>query len=106
MMQLMGVYTAPKCAITAEYWTRSHSNVPIIISTNYAEQIRAAEKYWLTCAITATIFLAVVSFGGWWYQRRLRGIFRRLVDDLGIASMDLEEVRATTGPFSPVNGIQ
>lgn len=31
--------------------------------------------YWKPCAITAIVFMTVVSFVGWWYQRRMRDMF-------------------------------
>jgi hypothetical protein len=31
---------------------------------------------WKPCAITAIVFMSVVSFVGWWYQRRMRDLFQ------------------------------
>lgn len=93
-MQLMGVYSAPKCSIDAQWWTKPHPNVQIIVSTNYAQEIEYARRYWLPCGITATLFLGVVSFCGWWYQRRLRGLFRELVSDIGNPRTDREDINA------------
>ena len=94
MMQLIGVYNSGHCGLTAAHWTKPHADVPIVVSFNYAEQITAAHDYWLPCAITAVVFLAVVTFCGWWYQRRLRALFRRLVDDIGDTTTDREDVKA------------
>ncbi|KAF4635464.1 hypothetical protein G7Y89_g2641 [Cudoniella acicularis] len=57
MMQLMGVYTSDKCSINAEWWTRPHDDVQVVISTNYALEIADARRYWVPCAITAIMFL-------------------------------------------------
>ncbi|KAL2072776.1 hypothetical protein VTL71DRAFT_12119 [Oculimacula yallundae] len=95
VMQLMGVYRSDKCDLNAEWWTRPHDDVPVVISSNSAIAIRYANKYWLACGITATLFLAVVCFCGWWYQRRLRGLFKELVSSLGDVSSDREDIRAT-----------
>ncbi|PMD24900.1 hypothetical protein NA56DRAFT_461360 [Hyaloscypha hepaticicola] len=94
MMQLMGVSRSGKCDINAQWWTKPNSNVPVILSTNYALEIEYANKYWKSCGITATIFLGAVAFCGWWYQRRLRDVFRRLVYDIGGPKTDREDVRA------------
>lgn len=34
-------------------------------------------EFWEPCAITAIVFMTVVSFVGWWYQRRMRDMFTR-----------------------------
>jgi hypothetical protein len=93
-MQLMGVYNSDKCDINAQWWTRPHPNVLVIISTNYAEAIRDAVTYWKAFAVTATLFLGAVSFCGWWYQRRLRGMFRELVGNIGNPTFDREDIKA------------
>jgi hypothetical protein len=95
MMQLMGVYRSGKCLINAEWWTKPNGGVGVIISSNYALEIEDAKKYWASCGITATMFLGVVAFCGWWYQRRLRDLFRELVNDLGNPRTDREDVKAT-----------
>jgi len=94
MMQLMGVYSSGFCDLNAEWWTKNNDDVPIIISTNYADEIDSAKSYWVPCAITATLFLGVVCFCGWWYQRRLRGLFLELVSDLGNPKTDREDICA------------
>lgn len=94
MMQLMGVYSAPKCSVNAQYWTKPHAHLPVIISTNYALEIADARKYWIPSAITAILFLAIITFSGWWYQRRLRGVFHKLVGELGSVSTEREDIRA------------
>lgn len=93
MMQLIGVYRSDKCNLNAGWWTRPHGDVPVVISTNRALAIEDANRYWLAGGITATLFLAIVCFCGWWYQRRLREIFRELVSSLGDISKDREEIR-------------
>ncbi len=91
-MQLMGVYNSGKCDLTVAYWTGSTLGQKVVLSNNSALQIKTAATYWKACAITATIFLGVVCFGGWWYQRRLRGLFRMLVNDLDSPRTDRIDV--------------
>ena len=92
MMQLMGVYNSDKCDINAGWWTKPHGNLTVTISSNYALEIQDASTYWKACAITATLFLGVVSFCGWWYQRRLRGLFRLLVKGIGNPEYEREGI--------------
>ena len=95
MMQLMGVYNTGKCNVNAQYWTRNHDNVKIIVSSNAAINIKTADTYWISTGIAATLFLGVVSFCGWWYQRRLRGLFRELVSDIGNPATEREDIVAS-----------
>lgn len=97
-MQLMGVYSADICYITTPYWFSPLEERPApIISVNSADMIRESERefpvlpfftfivcqspannlvMWKPCAITAIVFMSVVSFVGWWYQRRMRDVFQ------------------------------
>jgi hypothetical protein len=100
-MQLMGVYSAGKCAINVQWWTKPHADVMVIISTNYDQEIAYANKYWIPCAITATLFLGTVSFCGWWYQRRLRALFRELVSNIGNPKTDREDINAVMTRATP-----
>lgn len=93
-MQLMGVYRSGKCDLNSTWWTKPNDDVGVIVSTNYALDIEDANRYWKPCGITATLFLGAVCFCGWWYQRRLRGVFRRLVNDLGNPETDREDVKS------------
>ncbi|CAK7202713.1 hypothetical protein SEUCBS139899_005440 [Sporothrix eucalyptigena] len=76
-MQLVGVYSADICYITTQYWFAPLEERPQpIISVNSADMIRESELMWKPCAITAIVFMSVVSFVGWWYQRRMRDLFQ------------------------------
>ncbi|CAK7208906.1 hypothetical protein SBRCBS47491_000256 [Sporothrix bragantina] len=76
-MQLMGVYSADICYVTTQYWFAPLDKRPQpIISVNSADMIRESELMWKPCAITAIVFMSVVSFVGWWYQRRMRDLFQ------------------------------
>ncbi|OAA60971.1 hypothetical protein SPI_04995 [Niveomyces insectorum RCEF 264] len=76
LMQIVGVYSADICYITTPYWFAPLDKRPrAVISYNSAEMIRDAEIFWKPCAITAIVFMSIVSFVGWWYQRRMRDLF-------------------------------
>ena len=68
--------------------------MPVVVSFNSAADIKSASSYWKAFAITAILFLGNVAFCGWWYQRRLRGVFRMLVDGLGKMEVEREDIRA------------
>lgn len=98
MMQLMGVYRSDICEVNAFWWTRPHDNFVVVLSSNSALAIKSADLYWKTCAITATVFLGTVCFGGWWYQRRLKGLFRQLVKDIDNSRTDRQDVQEGGDP--------
>ena len=79
-MQLVGVYRNCKCMIPMNAWASNSS--PVVLSTNTAQQIHLAGKYWLRTSITSIVWLVVTCYVGWWYQRRWRSYFKNLVDSV------------------------
>lgn len=76
LMQLLGVYSAAICYITTPYWFKALEDRPMaIISLNSQEMITQSNHTWKPCAIAAIFFMGIVSFIGWWYQRRMRDLF-------------------------------
>ncbi|KAJ4393500.1 hypothetical protein N0V93_002712 [Gnomoniopsis smithogilvyi] len=76
LMQLLGVYTADICNLNVGNWLHPYRpEVTAMLSTNSKQMIDDAQKYWKPLAIAAICFMGVVSFVGWWYQRRTRDLF-------------------------------
>lgn len=92
------------CYINVQHWLLPMDQKPmVVLSTNSEEMIRNSTSasspfcrvqtrgttqkkkmpnrryivHWKPCAITAIVFMACVSFIGWWYQRRMRDLFRQ-----------------------------
>jgi len=83
LMQLIGVYNNCKCKMPVWYWGNTEDpGAFVILSSNTADSINAAKRYWQAIAITATVILCVACALGWWWQRRLRLLFRKLVEDI------------------------
>ncbi|PMD20643.1 hypothetical protein NA56DRAFT_171197 [Hyaloscypha hepaticicola] len=85
IMQLLGVYSNCLCALPAKYWnTRymddAHSYVNL--GSNSAADISAAQHWWMAMGSVATGFLCAATYFGWWYQLRLRVIFRDLAEEI------------------------
>jgi hypothetical protein len=80
MMQIIGVYRNCKCLLPIQHWGDPHSQVLLTISKNSKDDILEAVTYWRGTGSGAIAFLGLICYSGWWYQRRLRGIFRELVD--------------------------
>lgn len=80
LMQILGVYSADICYVTIDKWMDPlKPGTVALISSNARSMIVDAQRFWKPCAITAISFMSFVSFVGWWYQRRTRGLFMDLV---------------------------
>lgn len=89
LMQLLGVYTANICQVSAYEWLDPYRpDVTAMISVNTKEMIDDAQIYWEPCGITAIAFMTFVSFVGWWYQRRMKDLFTTLVSEVDLDKYD------------------
>ncbi len=95
MMQIIGVYRNCLCQLSMRDWVRKKTWM--ILSSNNAIRIRYARDTWLPIGISATAFLAVVAYIGWWYQRHLRFQFRELVDRIDERHENVELVNSPNG---------
>lgn len=84
MMQIMGVYRTCLCQINAHSWFHGKDKAVLEISSNSALDIRQAAHFWIPMGGAAAGFLGVVAYIAWWYQRRLRMLFGKLVDEIGV----------------------
>ncbi|KAI9885547.1 MAG: mRNA splicing protein [Watsoniomyces obsoletus] len=90
MMQIMGVYRNCICQLNMGDWIGKKTWM--IMSGNNAIHIRFARNTWVPIGGSATAFLAVVAYIGWWYQRHLRFQFRELVDQVDQRREEVEMV--------------
>ncbi|KAK8139014.1 hypothetical protein PG984_002394 [Apiospora sp. TS-2023a] len=83
LMQLLGPYRACGCRIAASQWLRpSDPGALVVLSTNTADSIRAAQEWWTGTGTASVILLGVVCALAWWHQRRLRKLFREEAESL------------------------
>ncbi|OHE93608.1 hypothetical protein CORC01_11107 [Colletotrichum orchidophilum] len=106
LMQIIGVYRTNMCFINAHDWLEPDDRrPPVVLSVNSREMINSATKYWKPVAIAAIAFMAVVSFVGWWYQRRMRDVFGQLVKRIDEAEFEREwPVRPRPAQATMTNG--
>jgi len=84
-MQLLGVYSNCLCALPVKYRGiryEDREEAYVLLGSNSAADINAAQKWWMAMGCTATGFLGVTTYFGWWYQKILRGVFRGVVERL------------------------
>lgn len=98
LMQLLGVYSANICQLTAQDWLHPYRpGVTAMLSANTKEMIDDAQIYWEPCGITAIAFMTFVSFVGWWYQRRMKDLFTTLVSEVDLDKYDRSVSRCLNG---------
>lgn len=76
LMEVIGVYNSCICGITATAWfpasSRDAATLPLASDT---VGDRNSARLWGWCGFTAVIFLSVMCYLGYWYQRYLREKF-------------------------------
>lgn len=99
-MQIMGVHHNCLCEMPISDWRRSRFDTAFTISSNSAEGIYNAKTWWKATGTSAVAFLILISYVGWWYQRRLRYQFKTLVDRIDQdAESDDQDTEGDKGPF-------
>ena len=80
-MQIIGVYRNCLCDIPITVWHKRYDEDQLfVISTNSKDDIHKSKTFWKGTGVTAVVFLTSVSFIGWWYQKRLRYQFKKLIE--------------------------
>ncbi|KAI0387380.1 hypothetical protein F5Y04DRAFT_3691 [Hypomontagnella monticulosa] len=81
---LMNVLTNCLCAIPARHWLNLWTSPDALIFVDDAtyEQIYYAQMWWFPAGVISVIFMIVVTYIGWWYQRSLRQRFHGLVSKI------------------------
>lgn len=81
----------------------------IILSTNTADSIQAAQEWWTVTGTVAVVFLSVVCALAWWHQRRLRKLFRDEAESMESDWTLLADLQAapavSVSPDQTVNGL-
>ncbi|KAI1478035.1 hypothetical protein F4774DRAFT_386704 [Daldinia eschscholtzii] len=81
---LTNVLTNCFCAIPAKYWWNRWTNPDALIFVDDAtwEQLYYAEKWWFPAGVVSVVFMIIVAYIGWWYQRSLRQRYYDLVEKI------------------------
>jgi hypothetical protein len=79
-LQILGVYRNCLCTLPINIWGSRDFN--IVISSNSADDIKYANKFWVPTGVTSIVLMIVVCYIGWWYQRHWRIQFRSVVEKL------------------------
>ncbi|KAK6956912.1 hypothetical protein Daesc_002194 [Daldinia eschscholtzii] len=81
---LINVLTNCFCAVPAKYWWDRWTNPNALIFVDDAtwEQLYYAEKWWFPAGVVSVVFMIIVAYIGWWYQRSLRQRYYDLVEKI------------------------
>ena len=80
LMQIMGVYRNCLCSLGVPNWISKQG--VFHVSTDNRVHIYYAGAFWVPMGSVATAVLGIICYYGWWYQRKLRYKFTKLVEDL------------------------
>ncbi|MCJ1411933.1 hypothetical protein MMC19_006025 [Ptychographa xylographoides] len=80
LMQITGVFNNCLCSITTSHWVRPRNT--IVKLTTYTQADQQTSDLWKNVGYAGLIFLACVTYLGWWSQRFLREKFIQRVKDL------------------------
>ncbi|RMZ77291.1 hypothetical protein DV737_g4463, partial [Chaetothyriales sp. CBS 132003] len=94
LMQLLGVYRTCFCYILTRFWTHPNRSPGVDVASDTQGQ-RSSSRNWLIAGWTAVIFMSVVCYAGWEYQKSLRLRFTGQVEKLKLAP---DETGAGTSP--------
>ncbi|KAF2689103.1 hypothetical protein K458DRAFT_123851 [Lentithecium fluviatile CBS 122367] len=95
-MQILGVYRNCLCNIPMGSW--GSKDFHFTVSTNSAEGIYYASRYWLSTGIASMCVLVIFCYFGWWYQRHWRMQFNNVVDQI---LKELEQPQVGENPDKP-----
>ena len=108
LMYIMGIFQNCFCYITANHWPNPDSGPGIHVASDTRDQ-RTSGQYWIIMSTVAAGFMALIGYGGWWYQRKIRREFAEQVKRLnsgdaivnqGIPSRISTSVNTSTTGFS------
>ncbi|KAE9365866.1 hypothetical protein N431DRAFT_516708 [Stipitochalara longipes BDJ] len=74
-MQITGVFRNCICYSDARTWWNINNINPAINLASDTQDARNSSVYWIKMGSTATVFMAVNCYIGWWYQRLIRHRF-------------------------------
>ncbi|KAL2142361.1 hypothetical protein VTI28DRAFT_1254 [Corynascus sepedonium] len=91
---LIGLYNNCICLIQAKYWldrNRTPDALALFGSATW-QQLYYANTWWLPTGIVSAVFMVVVAYIGWWFQRSLRLQFRDLASKIDhVDELNLKE---------------
>ncbi|OTB09441.1 hypothetical protein M426DRAFT_79558 [Hypoxylon sp. CI-4A] len=96
---LINVLTNCFCALPAQYWWSRWTNPDALIffDDSTKDQLDYAQRYWFPAGVVSVVFMVIVAYIGWWYQRSLRHRFSDLVDKIDyVFEMNLDEFQDGT----------
>ncbi|KAK1831886.1 hypothetical protein QBC39DRAFT_81494 [Podospora conica] len=96
---LIGLFTNCLCFIQARFWWDRNTNPDALAFFGSAtrEQLYYANAWWFPAGIVGAVFLVVVAYVGWWYQRSLRLQFSDLVSRLDYVDEQIADDAAKPG---------
>ena len=99
-MQITGVFRNCICYTDARTWWNINNIDPAVNLATDTQDARNSSVYWIKMGSTATVFMAVNCYIGWWYQRLIRHRFTDAVKKM-YATETLPEAQNLNGNKKP-----
>lgn len=74
LMEIIGVYHSCLCGVSATAWGRNIDSAILFLASDTAG-LRASANLWSRCGYAAVVFMSIMCYIGYWYQRYLREKF-------------------------------
>lgn len=106
-MQIVGIYRNCICAAGARYWWNVNKANPPIQLASDTQDARDSSFSWISMGVVATVFMALTTYIGWWYQRLIRRRFTDAVKEMYIPGdfHSIEGVRPGWGSMEGMGGM-
>ena len=80
LFEILGVYRNCRCKIPIGTWLSRDVDSEWMNLATDTKEARYNSRFWTGTGYAALVFMIVVTYLGWWYQRYLRKRFDSLVD--------------------------
>ncbi|KAH7202863.1 uncharacterized protein BKA55DRAFT_668986 [Fusarium redolens] len=80
LMQIIGVFRNCFCYVNTDMWLNLDNAIVNVASDT--KNRRSASDGWIVMGGVATVFMAICSFFGWWFQMNIRATFEDAIRDI------------------------
>jgi hypothetical protein len=88
LLEILGVYRSCLCQVPTRTWATSLRREMFNLPTD-TQEARNASKHWSRCGYTAIVFMVIITYVAWWYQKFLKKRFDTMVECL-LETHDIE----------------
>ncbi|KAG4428815.1 hypothetical protein IFR05_015700 [Cadophora sp. M221] len=84
LLQIIGVFRNCICRAHASFWWNISKANPVINMATDTQEARGSSYWWMWMGASATVFMVLACYIGWWYQRLVKRRFEFAVEEMYI----------------------